>query len=182
MLHCSTNQADPFKIIIPGSYIVERVVLKSQKILYVHETLSRASTRTPTRGSVSLSGASVAAAKQYIINLYPRTDALGARLESPRHVVLEDNRSVTVCISSGWNKILQGELRLRSASAGLRLQTADAEVLNRSLEITGRPRPGVLQFGQLPAQRHVRLKVPYALEQNLPEISVRSMAPNLRKY
>lgn len=157
----------------PGAYIMDRVVLVFQNIVFTHETLSRVNASTPTTSSISLSGASVAAAKQSFILCYPRPHALDLKVELPRHVTLEEIRSVEVCISSGWNDIISGELRMRSASAGLRLQTADAEVTSGSLEITGRPRPGTLALGKLSTESFARLRIPYALEQEQPDISVR---------
>lgn len=157
----------------PGSYIADQVMLQFQKVVFVHETLSKPTAVTPIRSSISLSGTMVAAAKQSFIRCYSRSTALEAKLELPRHVALGESRAIEVCITSGWNDILRGELRIRSASAGLRLKTAEAEVVSGSIEIRGRPRPGVLMLGNLSGYSAVRFRIPYALEQELPEISAR---------
>ena len=78
-------------------------------------------------------------------------------------------------ISSGWNDVHRAELRVRSASASLRLQTAELEVIDSRVQITARPRPGVLEIGTLPPDSVVHFKLPYATEHDLPEISVGQM-------
>lgn len=140
----------------------------------MHDTLSRLAASTPTRSAHSFSAASVAAAKSSMILCYSRRSAPEAKLELPRHIQLDKVRAVDVCLSSGWNDIANGELRIRSATAGLRLQTAEAEVVEGSLNITARSRsrPGVFGFGILLAHSTIKIRIPYALEQDLPEISV----------
>ncbi|KAI9792943.1 MAG: hypothetical protein M1816_001265 [Peltula sp. TS41687] len=155
----------------PGSYIVDQVTLQSQNIVFIHETLSRPNAVTPIRSTISLSGASVAAVKKTVIRCYPQPTALEAKLELARHVALGESRSIEVCISSGRNDISRAELRIRSASAGLRLKTAEAKVSSGSIEIKSRPRPGVLELGTLSADSLVKFRIPYALEHELPEIT-----------
>lgn len=76
-------------------------------------------------------------------------------------------------VSSGWNDIVKAELRIRAASAGLRLQTANARVCEGQLKIASRPRPGILELEGVMAGTVARLKIPFALEKDLPELSVR---------
>lgn len=94
-------------------------------------------------------------------------------MELPRHISLNETRSIEVAIFSGWNDITKAELRIRSASAGLRLQTAEAYICGGDLPITAWPRPGSLEVGGLPPETVARLRIPYALERDLPELSVR---------
>lgn len=155
----------------PGSYVVDKLIAKFYKIIFAHETLLRPSDVSPARLSTSSSRALVAVPKQPLIRCYPRLTGLEAKLELPRHVVLGENRSIEVCITSGRNDILQGQLQIRSASAGLRLKTAEAEVESGSVEIRRRPQPGVLELGNFSKHSLVRVRIPYALEQELPEIS-----------
>ena len=154
------------------------MVLIAGKIHFAHDAFSNVTGPTTPVGSlVSRSGASVSATKSSVITYHPRPNALAARLERPRHIFLDRPRSVELVISSGWNDVHRAELRIRSASAGLRLQTAELEAIDRRVQITARPRPGVLEMGTLPPDSVVRFKLPYATEHDLPELSVSQIDP-----
>ena len=103
---------------------------------------------------------------------YPRPESLEVKLSLPHQLNLESPRALEIAISTGWNDIRQGELRLRSATAGLRLRTADATVADGSITITKGARPGVIDFATLAPGQTARIHVPYGLERDLPELLV----------
>ncbi len=156
-----------------GWYLVSHVTFTAQKIIFTHDALASAAAQANPVSVGSRPGAASYPTKSPIIRVFPRPNALEAKLELPRHVFLGENKSVEVIISSGWNDVARAELRVRAASAGLRLQTADARTSKGPVRIINRPRPGVLELGTIPANTTVRMKIPYALEQDLRDLSVR---------
>ncbi len=149
------------------------MTLWANKIVFSHDALTDATGQN--RGITSWdprSRVGVTATKGSLIHFYPRPSALAARLELPRHISLDESRSFEVILSSGWNDISKAEFRIRAASAGLRLQTANAQIREGESKITSRPRPGTLELGNMSAESVVRLRIPFALEKDLPELSV----------
>ena len=123
-------------------------------ILFIHDFSSTTGTRAPE------------------IVCYAPPDSLDAKVSLAKHLHLDSSRSVEVSVFSGWNNLAKGELRLRSASAGLRLRTADAEVIDGEVVVTSQRRPGVIEFDKLEPGRMVKFDIPYGLERDLPELSV----------
>jgi trafficking protein particle complex subunit 10 len=159
--------------VVPGPYIVDRILLECHNVTFVHETLSKASASTPTGLSGSLSAAAVTAAKKSRILYYPPPTALRARTRLPKLLHLDVVRSIEIEIATGWNSILRGELRLRSASAGLRLRTAETTLVEGSVDVEDKSKPGIVSFGSLGAGSSVVFQLPYVLESDLNDLAVR---------
>ena len=165
---------------MPGSWIVSHVLIHIQKLVFVHDALpGLAGPATPITSIASRAKAS-AATKGSIVHFYPRPSALSAKVELPQHIFLDEPRSVEVVVSTGWNRVDRAELRIRAASAGLRLQTANAQTFDQGLTITGRPSAGVLELGSVSPGVVARVKCPFALERPFPDISVRLRACAMR--
>jgi hypothetical protein len=158
--------------VIPGSYIVDRILLECHKVIFVHETLSKASASTPTGFSGSFSAAALTAAKKSRVVYCPPSTALRAKMRLPKLIHLDEVRSIEIEIATGWNNVLKGELRLRCASAGLRLRTADAEFVEGNANVRDKSKSGIIAFGPLAAASSVVFRVPYVLESDLSDISV----------
>ncbi|KAI9849404.1 MAG: hypothetical protein M1838_000147 [Thelocarpon superellum] len=139
-------------VVIPGAYSVDKIVLEVGNLDLVHE----------------LSGA-----KAFRIVYHPRPSALDATAALSHHLNLDTPRSIEITISSGWNHVRKGELRLRSASAGLRLRTADAEVIDGDVVLSNREWPGVIEFTNLAADRTATITVPYGVERDVLDIAVK---------
>lgn len=90
-----------------------------------------------------------------------------------KSIHLEKPKSIEIKISTGWNDITKGELLIRAASAGLRLDTADVLVVDTSTTINEQAQPGVVAFGEVPAGSDLTVRIPYRLENDLNEISVK---------
>lgn len=86
---------------------------------------------------------------------------------------LDRNRSLELELSSGWNDVTSGELHVRAATAGLRLQTSEVKVVSGALELSKKAEVGVLRFGAMAAGATVKLSVPYTLEHESSEISLK---------
>lgn len=105
--------------------------------------------------------------------LYQRAEAFDIKLQASRHRHLAQNRDLEVVISTGWNNVSSGEIHLRSATAGLRLQTVEARVVEGNLVITKMSEPGMLKLGALKAGQTAKLFVPFTLEHDINVVSLK---------
>jgi trafficking protein particle complex subunit 10 len=104
---------------------------------------------------------------------YPPSNGLEARIASPRYINLDELRTLEVELGSGWNTIAQGVLRVRPATAGLRLQISDTSVIAGDLAITANHDSGNIEFADLSPDSVVRLRIPYTVEENQNMLSAR---------
>lgn len=105
--------------------------------------------------------------------VYQRSESFDVRLYSSRYMHLDRNRSLEFEFSSGWNAVTSGELHVRAATAGLRLQTSEAKVTKGSLELSRKPEAGVVRFGTMHSGSFVKLTMPFNLEHEVNEISLK---------
>ena len=160
------------KVVIPGPYIVDRILLECHKLIFVHETLSKVNASTPTGLSGSFSAAALTAAKRSRIVYYPPPTALRAKTRLPKLLHLDVVRSIEIEIAAGWNSVSRGELRLRCASAGLRLRTADTELVEGNAIVEDKSKPGIISFSSLVAGSSAVFRLPYVLEADLSDLAV----------
>ena len=160
---------------IPGSYIAEQLVVYVGRLKFVHDFMARTTPATPLGPvSNSNSAAAMAVVKKNKLSFYPAPRALKGRLEMPAGIHLERMRSVEVVVDVAENNVFKGELRIRSATAGLRLMTASLEILSASDAIVINPEtPGTLGLLDIPAGSEIRIRLPYTSENELTEIMVR---------
>lgn len=112
--------------------------------------------------------------KRPYIYCYPPPDGLQAKVVSPHLINLEAMRTLELELSSGRNDIKAGTIRVRPATAGLRLRTAETEVVEGELEIVANNDTGVIEFAQLASRSFVRLRIPYTVEEAFSTLSARA--------
>lgn len=86
---------------------------------------------------------------------------------------LDRNRSLEIVLSSGWNEVISGELQVRGATAGLRLQTSEAKVATGSLEISKKSEAGMVKFGAMANHSEVKLTMPFTLEHEVNDLCLK---------
>ncbi|KAH7117939.1 TMEM1 family protein-like protein [Dendryphion nanum] len=156
-----------------GPYIVDKVVLEANRVVFVHEPFKKSEAQTPLGITTSVSASTLKAAKKSRILSFPRMEAFQARLYLSHFIHIDQSRSIEIECSSGWNNIQKAEIRLKAASAGLRLRSANATVASGDVIIDDKPKPGVINISELASNTTATIKVPYELEGNLPELSIR---------
>lgn len=67
------------------------------------------------------------------------------------------------------------KLFLRAASAGLRLHTAEAQSIDEDVKIIDKSQPGSISIGMLQANTKTNIIIPYSVDTDLREISVRAL-------
>jgi trafficking protein particle complex subunit 10 len=107
------------------------------------------------------------------ILLYRHPDAFDVKLFASRAMHLDRNRSLEIELSSGWNDVLDGELHIRAGTAGLRLQTSEVSPIDGDFEVLKQPEAGIIRFGSFHAQSKVKIRLPYSLEHDVNDISIR---------
>ena len=155
----------------PAWYVLNQVIIQCGNIRFLH-SLSPPSDGSPF-ASTRYSALSEFASRRRFL-LWPQSRSLEVRLSHSENIQIERPKSIIVKISSGWNEITHGRLSLRAASAGLRLHTAQAEIRNGTVTITDKSQPGSISFDQFHSNITVDMYVPYSLESDLKEITVRA--------
>lgn len=108
------------------------------------------------------------------IYCYPPPDGLRAKVVSPHLINLEAMRTLELELDSGRNDIKAGTIRVRPATAGLRLRIAETEVVEGDLEVVANNDSGVIEFTQFAARTFVRLRIPYTVEEAFSTLSARA--------
>lgn len=156
----------------PGWYSLDKILIRSENILFTYDPIATnvsalfaepGNRFTPPNGNVGRTR----------VLVWPQAHALDVRLTHHNEIHLEKPRSIMVEISTGSNDISQGKLLLRAASAGLRIHTAEAALFRGESTLLDRSQTGAVYFGQVPSNSTLVVKLPYALESDLKEITVK---------
>jgi hypothetical protein len=107
------------------------------------------------------------------IRIYHRAEAFDVKLSVSRYLHLDRNRSLEVDLASGWNNVINGALHIRAATAGLRLQTSEATLVNGSLELSKKSEVGVVRFGAMDPGSMAKIRMPFNLEHEVNDISLK---------
>ncbi|KAL8652271.1 MAG: hypothetical protein Q9226_004340, partial [Calogaya cf. arnoldii] len=154
-------------VMSPAWYSIERVEIRSANIVFTHDATNNASFDglSIPDGILRLSSTQVL--------VWPDDKALEARLSLYRSIHLGKPRSIEILISSGRNKVSHGRVNVRACSAGLRLHTAETDVVSGNCLILQKAQAGNVDFGALDAPSKNILRVPYSIENDLSEIKVK---------
>lgn len=144
--------------------------MRVKNIVFTYGGGSHSSALPP--GFRELEESSEEAAKPYIW-CYPAASGLDARLATPHYINLEELRTVEVEIDSGRNNISSGVVRVRPATAGLRLRIAEAAVVDGDITMKPNPESGSLEFTKFPSESSVRLRIPYSVDEEHTVLSTR---------
>jgi trafficking protein particle complex subunit 10 len=156
----------------PGWYLLDEILIRSENIIFTHDPVASHASALFAEPSNRLPSADGNIGQARVL-VWPQAHSLDVRLTHHNEIRLEQPRSITVEISTGWNNISQGKLLLRAGSAGLRIHTADASIFSGDSTLLDQSQIGSVCFGQVLAHSTIAMKVPYALESDLREITVK---------
>ncbi|KAG0636053.1 trafficking protein particle complex subunit 10 [Tuber brumale] len=159
-------------ITTPGSYIVDKIILIANKLHFVHELITK-STPNTALGLGSTSVPAVPTVKKMKLSFYPAPRSLLVKLEVPKQINLEHMKAIELVLDPGKNNVTKGEIRLRSATAGLRLMTASVRFLEGSDVVSTGDKPGVFALKDLTQRKNVRFRLPYTSENELTELAIK---------
>ncbi|KAK7514898.1 TMEM1 family protein-like protein [Phyllosticta citriasiana] len=157
-----------------GLYAIDKVVLEVKKIHFIHETIKKEHTLEPL--GISMPGSSASHSKiprKFRTLSYPRAEALDAKLSVSRSVHIDKMKSIELTVRPCANNPTRLEAHLKAASAGLRLRTGNAQVIEGEATIADRPSPGVLVLSEMEAHSIIKIRVPYELEVTLSELHIK---------
>lgn len=155
-----------------GHYLIDKLVLETKKLHFVHEFQPKPQT-TPLGITNSGNTDKSSAAAGPSLLLYPYGDAFDARLVLARQIHIDRIRSVVLEVDAGWNDIRSLDLRLRSASAGLRLHTADSSISEGQQIALDTTQAGTIRANAVVPRTKFKIKIPYSMENNLSDVSIR---------
>ncbi|KAI2626353.1 cis-golgi transport protein particle complex subunit [Xylaria nigripes] len=148
--------------LIPGSYEIDKIDLRADN-LCIH--FEREVGQTSGRASTLL--------KSPQVFIYHPADSLNLRLSASKYIQLDRNNSVDIELSTGWNDLKKAEIRVKAATGGLRLHSSEAKCLDSSFGFSRPPESSVFYVDSIPSETTMRIRLPYTLEQDTPNISLR---------
>ncbi|GKZ35154.1 hypothetical protein AbraIFM66950_005706 [Aspergillus brasiliensis] len=157
-------------ITLQGKYFVDRIEMRAKNIVFTFGGGKHASLPVGFREAIE---AEEEDSRPYIY-CYPPPDGLQAKIVSPHFVNLEELRTLELELSSGWNDIKSGTLRVRPATAGLRLRTTETELVEGDIKIEAHSDSGNIEFTRLKPNSFVRFRIPYTVEEHHPMLSARA--------
>ena len=107
---------------------------------------------------------------------YLSNDALYASFQPSPNVHLDKPRMLDLRIESGRNEISAAEVKVRAASAGLRLRTADTKLAaadQGSAKLETSTAPGVVQVKDIEKYSTIHVLIPFDLERDTPTVTLR---------
>jgi hypothetical protein len=169
------------KEVIPGSYGIDKIILSTHNLSFLYDAASKNDARLSTASSILVANLN-ALVKTPRIEYYLPPRTLEAKLSASKSMHLDKARSIEIEVLSGRNDILRGELHVRPGTAGLRLHTADSELLHGSVDLTNNIRPGVIGFASIEKWKSIRVKIPYGLDNETNDIIVSSLRCNAPSF
>lgn len=152
---------------------MEKLSIRSENIIFALDFPSLRNDTISPRSTVSVSSEALENISQSQILVWPQVRAFHVRLFLNSKIHLERPRSIDIEISTGWNYISRGKLSLRAGSAGLRLHTADTVLVDGNTTVIEQSQPGDIVFGQVLADSSVLFRIPYGVENDPKEITVK---------
>ena len=159
-------------VITYGHYLIDKLVLESKKLHFSHEFQPKPQTTPLGITNANISGRRPSMSGPSLL-VYPHGDSLEARATLASDIHIDKSRSIVLTIATGRNSTESLDLRLKSASAGLRLHTADAEITEGNHSQLDTSQAGMLKLGAVDAGADVKVRVPYSTERSLDELTVK---------
>ncbi|KAJ5677131.1 uncharacterized protein N7477_002764 [Penicillium maclennaniae] len=154
---------------LQGKYIVDRLEMKSGNLVFTYHSGNKSALSVGFREA----GEAEEADQRPYVYCYPPPDGLQAKVVSPHLINLEAMRTLELELRSGRNDIQSGTIRIRPATAGLRLRSTEVEVVEGELEVSTNGDPGVIEFTRFPPKSFARLRIPYSVEEAFTTLSAR---------
>ncbi|KAK4148898.1 hypothetical protein C8A00DRAFT_38521, partial [Chaetomidium leptoderma] len=148
-------------VMMAGSFEVDQVHLCSNKVLLHYERdIYQPVDKTST------------VIKNPRVTLYQRTSCLDVQLMGARDLQLDKKKSLDLELSTGWNEVTSCEVKIKSATGGLRLVMSEAEVIGTPQAASSQG--GSFSFGAIPANSSVKIRFPFTVENDVPDVAIRA--------
>jgi trafficking protein particle complex subunit 10 len=136
-------------------------------IVFVHEN--------PKEAESLIEQSKVQSVRPRVSNIlcYPRYNGFDVKIHPSRRIHIDQTRCLEIDCTNGPVTLDNGELKLKSASSGLRLHIADATVMSGDSIISTKASPGIIMIRHLQQHSNIRIRVPYELDDSHQDISIR---------
>ncbi|KAJ5361455.1 TRAPP II complex TRAPPC10 [Penicillium brevicompactum] len=155
---------------LQGKYIVDRIEMRAGNIVFSFNSGQDSSLPVGFRETEETEEVD----ERPYIYCYPPADSLQAKIVAPHLIDLQAMRTLELELDSGRNNIKNGTVRVRPATAGLRLRLAETQVVDGTLNIEANHESGIIEFAHLAAGSFVRLRIPYTVEEAFSTLSARA--------
>ncbi|KAK3321948.1 trafficking protein particle complex subunit 10 [Apodospora peruviana] len=147
-------------VLMAGDYQVDQIRLSASNVLLHYER----DVQPVDRSSSIL--------KNPRVTLYQRAHSLDVRLKCTKDVRLDKNNTLDLEVSTGWNTITSCEVKIRSATGGLRLLMGEATAIGLR-QPSKRTDSGSFEFGNIPAESSMTIRFPFTVEQDVLSVAVK---------
>ncbi|KXT05927.1 hypothetical protein AC578_370 [Pseudocercospora eumusae] len=156
-----------------GAFLVDTIVLQAKKVRFVEEVRAKPDP-TPLGITVIAPTTTIRDSSKVppFVFLYPREHAFDAQMRRSSDIHIDRPRHFEVALDAGQNEISSIAIRLKPASAGLRLHLADAKADGIAIQAEEN-RPGVIGLAALPTGQQGTITVPYTTEHPVKDVMVR---------
>lgn len=149
-------------MLMPGNYEVDQIRIKSSNVLLHFERELGQVVEKP-----------FTVLQNPAVTLYQRTSSLDVRLFSSKDIRLDSNNMLEVEVMTGWNEITSAEVKIKSATGGLRLLMGDAVILDESAGKSKKVEGGTFTFGAIARDSSVKIRFPFKMEQDVLHVAVK---------
>ncbi|EFQ98769.1 hypothetical protein MGYG_01784 [Nannizzia gypsea CBS 118893] len=155
---------------VNGKYYVDRIEMRAGNIVFTHDYDNQVATSHILQDTTSKSLMSESD-RPYVV-CFPAVEAFIGKVSQSRAINLVGHRSLDIELSSGWNDILAGCLRLRPATAGLRLIISESSLIDGPLTLSEEIKESKICFTSFARDSTATLRVPYSMEGTQTSLSV----------
>jgi hypothetical protein len=154
---------------LQGKYFVDRIEMRTGNIIFTMGGGSNSSVFPPGFRDTD----EPEEENRPYIWCYPPVDGLEARISFPHYINLEETRTLEVELESGRNAVSKGVLRVRPATAGLRLRLAEITIVDGKIDMTTNAESGKIEFVDFGPGSSVRFRLPYTIDENHTTLSAK---------
>ncbi|KAK4162397.1 trafficking protein particle complex subunit 10 [Cladorrhinum sp. PSN259] len=146
-------------VMMGGNFEVDQIRLCSKRVLLHYERdISDKSSSSGLRNAA--------------LTLYQRASCLDVVVVGSKDLQLDQKKLLDLELWTGWNNIKTCEVKIKSATGGLRLIMNEAEVIGANQPTTHEG--GSFNFGAIDANSTLKIRFPFTVEQDLLDVAVRA--------
>lgn len=145
-------------VMMVGTFEVDQIRLVSKKVLLHYER--------------DISDKSSSILRNAILTLYQRASCLDVQVVGSKDLQLDQKKLLDLELSTGWNSIKTCEVKIRSATGGLRLIMNEAKVVGETQPT--KSEGGAFKFDAIAENSTVKIRFPFTVEQDLLDVAVKA--------